>query len=71
MTLETFRRSLGVGKSTLINRLLGQEKQVTREVREEDSHGRHTTTHRELILMESGALLADTPGLFDRQMRRR
>jgi ribosome biogenesis GTPase len=56
--------SSGVGKSTLVNRLLGHEKQKTREVIESaDQRGRHTTTRRELIVLPGGALLIDTPGL--------
>lgn len=53
----------GVGKSTLVNALLGEERQVTRAIRESDGRGRHTTTHRELIPLPSGALLIDTPGI--------
>ena len=53
----------GVGKSTLVNALLGREAQVTGEVREADARGRHTTTHRELFVTASGALLIDTPGM--------
>ncbi len=60
--------SSGVGKSTLVNRLLGREKQKTREVREGDQRGRHTTTHRELIVLPGGALLLDTPGLREIQL---
>ena len=60
--------SSGVGKSTLINRLLGRERQRTREVRERDSRGRHTTSHRELIVMPSGGLLIDTPGMRELQL---
>jgi ribosome biogenesis GTPase len=55
--------SSGVGKSTLVNRLLHEEKQATRPTREADSKGRHTTTARELFRLSSGALLMDTPGL--------
>jgi ribosome biogenesis GTPase len=55
--------SSGVGKSTLVNALAGSELMVTREIREDDAHGRHTTTHRELILLPSGALILDTPGM--------
>ena len=60
--------SSGVGKSTLVNRLLGREKQKTREVRAADQRGRHTTTHRELIALPGGALLLDTPGLREIQL---
>ena len=55
--------SSGVGKSTLVNALLGDERQKTAEVRESDSRGRHTTTHRELFELPGGALLVDTPGI--------
>jgi ribosome biogenesis GTPase len=55
--------SSGVGKSTLVNALAGVEKMATKEIREADAHGRHTTTHRELILLPSGALILDTPGM--------
>ena len=59
--------SSGVGKSTLANRLLGEELLVTREVRK-DGRGRHTTTHRELVLLPGGALLLDTPGMRELQL---
>lgn len=55
--------SSGAGKSTLTNTLLGNEKMKTGEVRESDSRGRHTTTHRALIPLPSGACLIDTPGM--------
>ncbi len=55
--------SSGVGKSTLVNALLGEDRQVTGAVREHDSRGRHTTTHRELFVLPGGALLIDTPGI--------
>ncbi len=55
--------SSGVGKSTLVNKLLGEERQSTRTVREHDHRGKHTTTRRELVLLPSGALLIDTPGI--------
>lgn len=55
--------SSGAGKSTLTNTLLGIEKMKTGEVREHDSRGRHTTTHRALIPLPSGACLIDTPGM--------
>jgi ribosome biogenesis GTPase len=53
----------GVGKSTLVNLLLGEERQRTLAVRESDARGRHATTHRELFALPGGALLIDTPGL--------
>lgn len=55
--------SSGVGKSTLVNRLLGEERQSVRTVREHDHRGKHTTTRRELLVLPSGALLIDTPGI--------
>jgi ribosome biogenesis GTPase / thiamine phosphate phosphatase len=55
--------SSGVGKSTLVNALLGEERQRTAAVRDDDSRGRHTTTHRELFQLPGGALLVDTPGI--------
>jgi len=63
-----FLGSSGVGKSTLINRLLGEERQKVQDVREEDSKGRHTTTHRELIILPQGGLLIDTPGMRELQL---
>lgn len=55
--------SSGVGKSTLINLLLGADRQATGAVRGHDGTGRHTTTHRELLVLPSGASMIDTPGL--------
>jgi ribosome biogenesis GTPase / thiamine phosphate phosphatase len=55
--------SSGVGKSTLVNALAGEERQRTAAVRDDDSRGRHTTTHRELVRLPGGALLIDTPGI--------
>ena len=55
--------SSGVGKSTITNALLGEERQATRDLREDDSKGRHTTSHRELFALPGGGLLIDTPGL--------
>jgi len=55
--------SSGVGKSTLTNTLLGEARQATNTVRESDSRGRHTTTHRALIMLPSGGCLIDTPGM--------
>lgn len=53
----------GAGKSSLVNALAGQAVMATGEVRENDARGRHTTTHRELIRLPSGALILDTPGM--------
>lgn len=53
----------GVGKSTLINRLLGDERFKTRETRASDARGRHTTTHRQLVRLPGGGVLLDTPGM--------
>jgi ribosome biogenesis GTPase len=55
--------SSGAGKSTLVNQLSGEERMRTAEVRARDDRGRHTTSHRELIILDSGALLIDTPGM--------
>lgn len=60
--------SSGAGKSTIINRLIGEERQETQAVREHDSRGRHTTTRRELIPLASGAVVIDTPGLRELQL---
>jgi ribosome biogenesis GTPase / thiamine phosphate phosphatase len=53
----------GVGKSTLLNLLLGEERQATTPIRASDDRGRHTTARRELVPLPGGALLVDTPGL--------
>lgn len=63
-----FLGSSGVGKSTLINRLAGEERMLVRDVREGDGKGRHTTTHRELIVLEEGGALIDTPGMREVQV---
>lgn len=61
--------SSGVGKSTLINALVGSEMLKTSEVREHDSRGRHTTRHRQLIVLpDSKGLLIDTPGMRELQL---
>lgn len=60
--------SSGVGKSTLINRLLGSEALVTRAVSSAVNKGRHTTTRREMLRLASGALVIDTPGLRELQL---
>jgi ribosome biogenesis GTPase len=60
--------SSGVGKSTIINRLLGRGAQKTREVRAHDSRGRHATSHRELFVLPGGSLLIDNPGVREIQL---
>jgi ribosome biogenesis GTPase / thiamine phosphate phosphatase len=55
--------SSGVGKTTLLNRLIGEEIYRTAEVRKKDSHGRHTTNRRQLTILDSGGLIIDTPGM--------
>lgn len=60
--------SSGVGKSTITNQLVGQDIQSVQSVRLGDNRGRHTTTHRELIILPSGGLLIDTPGMREVQM---
>ncbi len=62
--------SSGVGKSTLINHFVGHDLLHTASVREKDGKGRHTTTHRELILLPRGGLLLDTPGMRELQLWR-
>ncbi len=58
-----FVGSSGVGKSTLVNVLLGEDRQKIAEIRSDDSRGRHTTTKRELIVLPEGGILIDTPGM--------
>ncbi len=58
-----FLGSSGVGKSSLVNALMGSEIMNVREIREDDSRGRHATTHRQLIMLPSGAMVIDTPGM--------
>jgi ribosome biogenesis GTPase len=60
--------SSGVGKSTLINALAGEELQATAEIRESDDRGRHTTVRRELIVLAGGGLVIDTPGMRELQL---
>jgi len=60
--------SSGVGKSTLINHLAGVDHLRVQTVREHDDRGRHTTTHRELVLLPSGGLVLDTPGMRELQL---
>ena len=60
--------SSGVGKSTITNHLLGGERQKVQEVRAGDDRGRHTTTKRELIVLQNGGLIIDTPGMRELQL---
>ncbi len=62
-----FIGSSGVGKSMIVNRLLGKEHMKVRDVRDDDK-GRHTTSHRELILLPAGGMLIDTPGMRELHM---
>lgn len=58
-----FLGASGVGKSSLVNRILGEEYLATKDIRQSDAQGRHTTTHRELIRMPQGGAIIDTPGM--------
>ena len=58
-----FLGSSGVGKSSLVNALAGEEIMTVNGIREDDSKGRHTTTHRQLIRLQSGVMIIDTPGM--------
>ena len=58
-----FIGSSGVGKSTLLNTLVGEEWQATQEIQEWSGKGRHTTTSRELVMLPTGAMVIDTPGI--------
>ncbi len=60
--------SSGVGKSTLVNRWVGEELLATQETRTDDDEGRHTTSHRELIRLPGGGMVIDTPGLRELQL---
>ena len=60
--------SSGVGKSTIVNALVGEERLKTQDVRANDSRGRHTTRHRQLILLDGRGLLIDTPGMRELQL---
>lgn len=60
--------SSGVGKSTLINCIAGEEILEVQNVREDDDKGKHTTTHRELVILSSGGLIMDTPGMRELQL---
>lgn len=58
-----FLGSSGVGKSSLVNSLVGKELMSVNDIREDDSRGRHTTTHRQMIMLPNGTLVIDTPGM--------
>lgn len=60
--------SSGVGKSTLVNSLTGVNQMNTQSIRQQDGKGKHTTTHRELILLPKGGLMIDTPGMREFQL---
>ena len=60
--------SSGVGKSSIINCLIGEERLETKEIRESDGRGRHTTTARQMILLPSGGIVIDTPGMREIQL---
>ncbi|MBQ7797481.1 MAG: ribosome small subunit-dependent GTPase A [Lachnospiraceae bacterium] len=58
-----FLGSSGIGKSSLVNALVGENIMAVNRIREDDSKGRHTTTHRQLLMLPSGAMVIDTPGM--------
>lgn len=62
-TTIVFLGSSGVGKSSLVNTLADVEVMAVKEIREDDSRGRHTTTHRQLIMLPNGTMIIDTPGM--------
>jgi len=64
----TFLGSSGVGKSTLVNGLLGEERMKTGEIRADDSRGRHVTSHKELVFAPGGGMIIDTPGMRELQL---
>lgn len=63
-----FVGSSGVGKSTIINHLMGQNVLETKKIREDDDKGRHTTTYRQLLLLPNGGIVIDTPGMRELQI---
>lgn len=63
-----FIGSSGVGKSTLINIIIGEEKQLVNNIRQDDHKGKHTTTHRELIVIKDKGIVIDTPGMREIQL---
>jgi ribosome biogenesis GTPase len=63
-----FLGSSGIGKSSLVNALSGEEIMKVKGIREDDSKGRHTTTHRQLIKLKNDAMVIDTPGMRELEM---
>ncbi len=55
--------SSGVGKTSLLNKLIGEDRFATKDVREKDQKGKHTTTNRQLLMLENGSMIIDTPGM--------
>ncbi len=62
-SISVFLGSSGVGKSTLVNYLAGRQVMDVNGIREDDSKGRHTTTHRQMVFLDSGAMVIDVPGM--------
>ena len=60
--------SSGVGKSTLVNEMAGEELLRVQEIREDDARGRHTTTHRQMVVLPDGGIVVDTPGMRELQL---
>ncbi|WP_026881964.1 ribosome small subunit-dependent GTPase A [Clostridium akagii] len=58
-----FLGSSGVGKSSLVNNIAGRKIMKVNDIREDDSRGHHTTTHRELVMLDNGTMIIDTPGM--------
>ena len=65
---SVFVGSSGVGKSSLVNRIMGQEVQLTQDIRSDDDKGRHTTTSRQMFIVENHGLIIDTPGVREVQI---